>query len=748
MDESKEDAINLDLYAPASSLRSSQGRAQSPRSDTFQPLPVTESGAEGSRPPRLDHQKYPASASHGTPCDGIVQEALQLRSRYFKGPAIHSPKDMSSSADPDDGSTRSFNGVPRRRSSSLEAYLSKDRRPFRYNDQPVIPTGYPIAPNNDLSTVRFDIPYSNHRRVHGHAMSSWHSPSGFHPPGSDPVVPYVASHVLPQHLTSQYLPTSVITVPPSPFSQSSSASYDMYLQHGTSGDINTANQDRGPLIVTFKMSRLICWNPFLLVKLEDINGKSSRRIKRGKTDPLTHEDHERAGWFQKIHPEGAVYYLHKERRIFTDAPLAKLEYLCAAEEAFRVIEGMIDPAIHDLAIDTEMVLELTKVGEKEDDHLSFFHCGYYLVSHDTRSVFWPQDFMPIKISGNVKNVDQLSHLGHAMESEYWYAQMKTVTSDAPSLSPFNSEELSKIADFAHHAHDVHLKGLQVIWVDQLLNYIPWKKFVSKCRAEWTGYTLLSTVILNANIAFLALANVTPQPGTIQSYPQTAAQALSYASTVASFGSVVLGLVLPRRNHTGSRKAADHDSYLLTKVTGHDLGLEALAIVLSLPYGLLLWGMVFFIAAFAALTYQSTDILVKSVVSAVGGITVILVLSPVVMSRRLYYWIPRFGDSKPSSFGREIMKVQSRLDSTALSDPAAYLRRERGAISPYPRAKELVPVSLRSHRRPSTSLPPPPLQADAELRKAKRYIPPSISEPYVPSVPSSPSLEERQPPEAS
>ncbi|EIW77586.1 hypothetical protein CONPUDRAFT_145883 [Coniophora puteana RWD-64-598 SS2] len=113
-----------------------------------------------------------------------------------------------------------------------------------------------------------------------------------------------------------------------------------------------------------------------------------------------------------------------------------------------------------------------------------------------------------------------------------------------------------MSPFLFGAPDVHMKALKTIWMDQLVNHIPWKKFVDKLNDEWMGYTLYSTVILNSNVAFLALMNVSPQadqnaPANAP-YPQTPAQIASYVSTVASMGSVIVGLLLLRQNRTKGR----------------------------------------------------------------------------------------------------------------------------------------------------------------------------------------------------
>jgi len=115
----------------------------------------------------------------------------------------------------------------------------------------------------------------------------------------------------------------------------------------------------------------------------------------------------------------------------------------------------------------------------------------------------------------------------------------------------------------------------------------------------------ATVMLNANVAFLAIQSVD-----VDADPRRSpAQVSSYLSVIANIGSIILGLLLMRQNRTKSRETADEAvSYLylpfffpicqrtqkraFLQARHHPLlGLETLAILYSLPYALLMWGYV-------------------------------------------------------------------------------------------------------------------------------------------------------------
>jgi len=115
---------------------------------------------------------------------------------------------------------------------------------------------------------------------------------------------------------------------------------------------------------------------------------------------------------------------------------------------------------------------------------------------------------------------------------------------------------------------------------------PWIEFMNKLREEWKEYILYSTVLLNANVAFLAINGVA-----------TPAQIASYASTGASVGSIVTGLLL-HREHRSFKEDVDIETGLdyLLKQKGGFLGLGALAVRYSLPYAFLMWSMAAFMVA--------------------------------------------------------------------------------------------------------------------------------------------------------
>jgi len=120
-------------------------------------------------------------------------------------------------------------------------------------------------------------------------------------------------------------------------------------------------------------------------------------------------------------------------------------------------------------------------------------------------------------------------------------------------------------------------------VDGRARSIAVSSLVEQLRTEWRDLLILSTVLLNANVAFLAIPSVDNG-----SNHRTPSQIASYMSVVASIGSIITGLLLIR----GRRNAIEIDEF-----RRGPRGLKTWAIMYSLPYVLLMWAMICFLMAF-------------------------------------------------------------------------------------------------------------------------------------------------------
>ncbi|KAK0470200.1 uncharacterized protein EV420DRAFT_1257604, partial [Desarmillaria tabescens] len=120
------------------------------------------------------------------------------------------------------------------------------------------------------------------------------------------------------------------------------------------------------------------------------------------------------------------------------------------------------------------------------------------------------------------------------------------------------------------APDIHCATLYEVWSDGI------------SKMEWNSTDnikhLQATVLLNANIAFLAIQSIDESSVYKGCSP---AQIASYVSTIMSIGSVTMGLLLLQKN---CHKSRDYNRTSVSYVFYHlRLGLETLAIMYSLPW---------------------------------------------------------------------------------------------------------------------------------------------------------------------
>jgi len=171
------------------------------------------------------------------------------------------------------------------------------------------------------------------------------------------------------------------------------------------------------------------------------------------------------------------------------------------------------------------------------------------------------------------------------------------------------------------APDSYVTMLHDIYVDSIANKHTWRDFITELITQLQDFNLLATVLLNANVGFLAIQSVDGSSGEPRSWTQIA----SYWSLTSSIGSIVLGAFLVRFHQGSVHKDAKAVANFLNKMHSQRNGLERLAIVYSLPYALLMWGIVAFFSAFAIESCQKGQRRDLICVSTVFGITLTLIV---------------------------------------------------------------------------------------------------------------------------
>ncbi|KAJ7730712.1 hypothetical protein B0H14DRAFT_2409556 [Mycena olivaceomarginata] len=174
------------------------------------------------------------------------------------------------------------------------------------------------------------------------------------------------------------------------------------------------------------------------------------------------------------------------------------------------------------------------------------------------------------------------------------------------------------------------KSLEEIFVDDLVSSRHYVAFVERISAEWREIVLYvpiqSQVVLNVNVAFLAISSVDAATGSDGS--RSMLQISSYISAIASMGSIMLGLTLIRKIRPKGKETALQMGQFLKANNSDVFGFELLATILqvnidSLPNALFTWGMIAFIVAFASLCFQSTNLGTRVPTAIVGALMCVL-----------------------------------------------------------------------------------------------------------------------------
>ncbi|KAK0449708.1 uncharacterized protein EV420DRAFT_760800 [Desarmillaria tabescens] len=160
---------------------------------------------------------------------------------------------------------------------------------------------------------------------------------------------------------------------------------------------------------------------------------------------------------------------------------------------------------------------------------------------------------------------------------------KSVYGRKPKRTPL----VALLSPLLFFAPDIHLTSLEKIWGDGLVSKVSWTIFIEKLNTEWQEFILYSTVLLNANVAFLAIQSVDESS---ENAGRSPAQISSYVSIIASIGSIILGLLLIRKNRSKARDSSGDAWRFLRSQKHNKTGLETLAILYGLPYALLMWAL--------------------------------------------------------------------------------------------------------------------------------------------------------------
>ncbi|EIW78597.1 hypothetical protein CONPUDRAFT_145764 [Coniophora puteana RWD-64-598 SS2] len=254
------------------------------------------------------------------------------------------------------------------------------------------------------------------------------------------------------------------------------------------------------------------------------------------------------------------------------------------------------------------------------------------IGSDTMDVY-------LSILGNLKVLGRSSQSSHVTSTVGRI--MYTITSDH-FLNHYGQQEARRCSSHAssgwHYEQSLgmalgswllfrapntyYVRYLHKIFADGISSKQTWNTFSARINSELQEFNLLATVLLNANVGFLAIQSVDNGGG------RSMTQIASYWSLIASIGSIVLGTFLVRYhqalNHVDDEMTSRAAKFL-SRMSAEKHGLEKLAVIYSLPYALLMWGIVLFLGAFSIEWCQPGDIRSRSANAVFLGITFVIVM---------------------------------------------------------------------------------------------------------------------------
>ncbi|KAI3600410.1 hypothetical protein WG66_001700 [Moniliophthora roreri] len=191
--------------------------------------------------------------------------------------------------------------------------------------------------------------------------------------------------------------------------------------------------------------------------------------------------------------------------------------------------------------------------------------------------------------------------------------------------------LRLVSPIMFYGPDTYCRELETLWIDRFVYANSWSTFITSMHGEWQSISLLATVVLNANVALLAIQSVDESSAMPARSP---AQITSYLSVIASVGSIVIGLLLTRKSK-GSKPGADDAAIFLNSFNNNteslgSVGVDILATLYSVPYALLMWSIIFYLIGFSYICFNDSTGLVRGLVSGVWLVVALIVLWSVLV----------------------------------------------------------------------------------------------------------------------
>ncbi|KAJ7497344.1 hypothetical protein FB451DRAFT_1211066 [Mycena latifolia] len=122
-------------------------------------------------------------------------------------------------------------------------------------------------------------------------------------------------------------------------------------------------------------------------------------------------------WVRLEHFEGQPFFYHEEKKIITDAGISNPDVWTEIASFIEMIESYVKANRIRIPQNSELVIELRS---PEGAMPGEYCCGYYYAHHETRSIFWLQDFCLDPYLVNVLGGQLASeHIKLHLEFQYW-----------------------------------------------------------------------------------------------------------------------------------------------------------------------------------------------------------------------------------------------------------------------------------------------------------------------------------------
>ncbi|KAJ7691714.1 hypothetical protein B0H17DRAFT_1062413 [Mycena rosella] len=198
----------------------------------------------------------------------------------------------------------------------------------------------------------------------------------------------------------------------------------------------------------------------------------------------------------------------------------------------------------------------------------------------------------------------------------------------------------------------NLLGLYSIYTPGLVRHSYWAPFFARLSGEWQEFTLYGTVILAANVSFLAIQSVDQGEGTAQN--RSPAQILSYLSTLTSVGGIVVRMLLLIGHQASWERVTA--PYVVRQVQYSHIFYSFVARI---------WRMLRFLAAFSSLCFQKSNLVARAPV-AVLWVFVSVALSVLWLTDddgrgvkfKLRWWKPRNGGNRVEREADGLANIES------------------------------------------------------------------------------------------